>query len=235
MTFLLLPVLVLLQLIVPSSPFVIIPSDVVARPFRRPSAFGSPLRSTGDAALDAGHPEEPVKEKKKRGRPRKGEEAPKKAAEKEVPWEDLTPEQQHARTLDDWYTSNCFDSDAPVNTWSLKDSVPSSTPVVRGKVVVVTCRGQPADDADFGFLDAKVKGRWPRGEVTTERRYMGGPEDQLFEVWLESYEHSLLFSRRSAAYDKDWEGGKDVKEEWEGLIARVEEEIREGREVAYEV
>ena len=92
MTFLLLPVLVVLQLIVPSSPFIIIPSDVVARPFRRPSAFGSPLRSAGDAALDAGHPEEPVKEKKKRGRPRKGEEAPKKAAEKEVPWEDLTPE-----------------------------------------------------------------------------------------------------------------------------------------------
>ena len=69
--------------------------------------------------------------------------------------------------------------------------------------------------------------------VSVFHRTMGTDSDNLFEVWLESYEHELLFSRRSAVYDKDWEGGRDVGEEWEGILERIEDMVSDDSKYSY--
>ena len=142
-------------------------------------------------------------------------------------------QEQNLRTLDNWYTTHCFDADQPLNTWELKETVPSTTPTVRGKLVVVTAPGELQSDVDF--METKLRTVVDENVVKFEHRTLGTADDQLFEVWLESYTHCLLFSKREATYDKDWQGPKDIRDGWEEVVTRVEEEVADGMEVAYEV
>ena len=69
--------------------------------------------------------------------------------------------------------------------------------------------------------------------VSVDHRIMGTDSDNLFEVWIEAYEHELLFSRRSAVYDKDWTGGKNVEEEWEKMIDVIEDMVSDDSKFSY--
>ena len=51
---------------------------------------------------------------------------------------------------------------------------------------------------------------------------MGSPSDSLLEVWIESFEHDLLFSRRSSVYDKKWTGASDLTDD---EIDRISDEV----------
>jgi len=62
---------------------------------------------------------------------------------------------------------------------------------------------------------------------------MGSKDDQLFEVWIESYEHILLFSRRSSVFNKEWDGKRVMDDEEEDRIIenikfQVSDEARHG-------
>jgi len=125
--------------------------------------------------------------------------------------------------------------ESPRYVWGVKDRIHKVDPVVRGLIVVVTSKdgGREDDEGQIGKLVEGIEKTF--GEVVeVERRFMGSKEDNLLEVWIESYEHTLLFSRRSATVDKKWEGG-DVLDEKErgGILDSIGEHVSDGARYGY--
>ncbi|GMH91729.1 hypothetical protein TrVE_jg2850 [Triparma verrucosa] len=135
--------------------------------------------------------------------------------------------------LDSWFNEHCFDSTKEMNTWEVKMASPLSEPTLKGVLKVVTA-GTDADLTSVSKMSTSLSSKFS-DSVTLSHQTLGSPTDNLFEVWLESYEHTLLFSRRSAVYEKEWEGGKEIEEEWEGILERIEEEISEDKKFSYMV
>jgi len=62
-------------------------------------------------------------------------------------------------------------------------------------------------------------------KVFVETRVVGHakPEDYLYEIWLESWEIELLHSKRRAVFQRDWNGPRDMSEEYiDELVSRVD-------------
>jgi hypothetical protein len=109
-------------------------------------------------------------------------------------------------------------------------------PVKRGEVIIETTpfRG-PLDpttnemdvtgDPDYiavEHLRRTIKDKF--GDVVDViSREKGIKEDKYFEIRFEGFEWELLFSRRKASFDKEWEGAKDVMQE--GEIERILETV----------
>lgn len=90
--------------------------------------------------------------------------------------------------------------------------------------LVIAC--SPADD-DLDMAE-KLTLRMEKefGEqVFVETRVVGHakPEDYLYEIWLESWEVELLHSKRRAVFQKDWEGPRDISEDYiDDLVKQVD-------------
>eukprot|EP00520_Triparma_pacifica_P016738 CAMPEP_0118655334 /NCGR_PEP_ID=MMETSP0785-20121206/12869_1 /TAXON_ID=91992 /ORGANISM="Bolidomonas pacifica, Strain CCMP 1866" /LENGTH=151 /DNA_ID=CAMNT_0006548057 /DNA_START=342 /DNA_END=797 /DNA_ORIENTATION=+ len=138
-----------------------------------------------------------------------------------------------------WIDTHTFDEDEELNTWDLQGTVHLTEPVERGKLVVVTGpmlenEEREDDKRNLEVIERTVGERF--GEVVSvEHRVMGTDGDNLFEVWIEAYEHELLFSRRSAVYDKDWDGGKDVGEVWDSILDTIEDMVSDDAKYSYRV
>ena len=62
-------------------------------------------------------------------------------------------------------------------------------------------------------------------QVFVETRVVGHakPEDHLYEIWLESWEIELLHSKRRAVFQKDWEGPRDITEDYiDDLVNKID-------------
>jgi len=61
-------------------------------------------------------------------------------------------------------------------------------------------------------------------QIFVETRVVGHakPEDYLYEVWIESWEIELLHSKRRAVFQRDWDGPRDITDEYiDDLVSKV--------------
>ena len=100
---------------------------------------------------------------------------------------------------------------------------PEMEKLFRGHLVVACGR----EDSDLDVAE-KITERMEQSfgkQVFVETRVMNNinPEDNVFEVWLESYEVDLLHSKRRASTGtEDWDGPMDCDEEQiENLVKEV--------------
>ncbi len=174
---------------------------------------------------------------KKRGRASKTARADEPATEEVLPT--LSVEDQAKVDLEDWYRAYTYDDEEELNTWELKQLSMDKDPVRRGTLVVVTgpVTGGDKDLDDVDRLTSAVNEEF--GDVVNvEHRVQGTTEDNLFEVWIEAYEHDLLFSRRSAVYGKEWEGARDLgegEEEVGRIINLVKDAVSDDAKFSYRV
>jgi hypothetical protein len=62
-------------------------------------------------------------------------------------------------------------------------------------------------------------------QVFVETRVIGHakPEDYLYEIWLESWEVELLHSKRRAVFQRDWEGPREISDEYiDDLVKQID-------------
>ncbi|GMH74510.1 hypothetical protein TrRE_jg10164 [Triparma retinervis] len=136
-----------------------------------------------------------------------------------------------------WLETHTFDEEEEMDTWDLKEGVFRKEPKERGRLVVVTGPmlendEKEEDQKNLELIQSTILSKFG-SVVSVSHRVMGSDSDNLFEVWLEAYEHELLFSRRSAVYDKDWKGGREVGDEWEGILDVIEDMVSDDSKLSY--
>eukprot|EP00586_Coscinodiscus_wailesii_P014279 CAMPEP_0172512940 /NCGR_PEP_ID=MMETSP1066-20121228/248261_1 /TAXON_ID=671091 /ORGANISM="Coscinodiscus wailesii, Strain CCMP2513" /LENGTH=552 /DNA_ID=CAMNT_0013292965 /DNA_START=500 /DNA_END=2158 /DNA_ORIENTATION=- len=104
----------------------------------------------------------------------------------------------------------------------------------RGHLVI--CCSPAEEDLDMAENITVRMDKSFGNQVFVETRIMGHarPEDYLYEIWLESYEIDLLHSKRRAVFQRDWEGPRDLTDEYiEDMVKQVEFLISDDSRYSY--
>jgi hypothetical protein len=107
----------------------------------------------------------------------------------------------------------------------------------RGHLVVACC-GSDHDLELAEKITARMKDQFDKQLYVETRVYSHArQEDNLYEIWLESYDIELLHSRRGAFYNaKQWLGPADVDDEQlENLVSKIKHSIGDDARYSYQL
>lgn len=107
----------------------------------------------------------------------------------------------------------------------------------RGHLVVACC-GSDRDLELAEKITARMKDQFDKQLYVETRVYSHArQEDNLYEIWLESYDIELLHSRRGAFYNaKQWLGPADVDDEQlENLVKKIKHSIGDDARYSYQL